>query len=88
MAVVSISVAQRRAPILLVQHLAEDVGWSFLDGASFEPRNSLLITLGNALQLDPTIAEVKDLPLGWFAERSSIGASWVVQQDETTDEAS
>lgn len=64
------------APILLVSHDADDDGWQFLDGRAVDIDNAALISMAEAVALDPSIREVADLPPGWTAWRSSPGEPW------------
>jgi hypothetical protein len=38
--------------------------------------------MNKALQLDATLREVADLPPGWTARRSAVGAPWVREADQ------
>lgn len=64
------------SPILFVSHDAEDGGWQFLDGAEPNEEAVRIVALHRILSLDPGIAEVADLPLGWSARRASAGGEW------------
>ena len=64
------------APILLVSHDADDDGWQFLDGSAVDIDNAALISMAEAVALDPSIREVADLRPGWTAWRSAPGAPW------------
>jgi hypothetical protein len=76
------SVVRLGAPILLVQHLAEGEGWSFLDGEPFDIADGMLISMRHVVDIDPTVAEVSDLPEGWLARRERIGAPWTRERDD------
>ena len=64
------------APILLVCHDEYDGGWQFLTGESFAEVDGMVVGLNAMFALDPTIAELVDLPLGWQASREHHGAPW------------
>jgi hypothetical protein len=66
-----------RAPILLVSHDADDGMWQFLDGRD-DPAADDAVVLGLecVFSLDPSIAELADLPLGWQAWRDSMQQPW------------
>ena len=64
------------APILLVSHDADDDGWQFLDGSAVDIDNAALISMAEAVALDPSIREVADMPPGWTAWRSARGEPW------------
>ena len=64
------------APILLVSHDADDDGWQFPDGSEVDIDEAVLISMADAVALDPSIREVADLPPGWTAWRSAPGKPW------------
>src|SRR5256885_9210728 len=63
-------------PIRLVTHDADDGGWQFLCGDATEPPEARVVRLGSILEMDSSLAELADLPLGWRAWRSAGGESW------------
>ncbi len=64
------------APILLVCRDADDGTWQFLDGNAISMSDALLVCLKNVVALDPSVAELADMPLGTEAVRASAGAPW------------
>jgi len=73
-------VVEQGAPI---QRVVRDAagGWTFLSNAVDTPSDKTVAQLGKALRLDPTIAELADLPPGWMASRANIGAPWDCVRD-------
>jgi hypothetical protein len=63
-------------PILLVARDAEDGGWQFLTGGSFDVGDGMLVSLHSMVERDPTLVELADLPRGWQASRESVEAAW------------
>ena len=63
-------------PIRLVTHDAEDGAWQFLCGDPGEASDVRVVGLGSIIQLDASIGELADLPLGWRAWRSAHGEPW------------
>ena len=63
-------------PILRVVHYSDDEDWAFTCGTTYADADARLIAMEEAMQIDPTIAEVADLPLGWGASRTHIGGKW------------
>jgi len=64
--------------IACVCHDADDGGWQFFNSES-ESRNEAdgrVVGLGDIVQLDASIIELADLPLGWHAWRDSKGSPW------------
>jgi hypothetical protein len=56
----------------IVHHDAEDGGWQFLSSSKpFSTADAAIVSLRNVAELDPTIVELADLPLGWRARRAS-----------------
>jgi len=62
--------------ILRVSHDADDGGWQFLEWETPGEKDTMLISLEEAVRLDPTLAELADLPLGWRACRRAPGEPW------------
>jgi hypothetical protein len=65
-------------PCVYVSHDAEDGCWQFLapdfDG---EMERALVVSLASVLAKDPTICELHNMPLGWYATRKSAHENWV-----------
>ena len=63
-------------PILFVSHDADDGGWQFLCNTREHGADDLaIVALHRATDLDATLSEVGDLPLGFVATRLSPGQS-------------
>ena len=70
-------VLDKSRPILLVSRIDGD--WRFLCGADHTagaPEN-IVVAVGYVVNLDRTLLDLHDLPIGWKAERQSAGSSWV-----------
>jgi len=63
-------------PILHVSHDVSDGGWQFLTGEPVELEHAKLVCLADVVELDPSLAEIADLRLGWSAHRESVAAPW------------
>lgn len=68
-------VAHEGHPVLLVTHDAEG-DWQILCGTTGDPDHCLVVSLWCALERDPSIGELADLPLGWRAWRASTSEAW------------
>jgi hypothetical protein len=66
-------------PILFVSHDADDGAWQFHSGDSVSSKDALIVALSEIVEIDPTIAELADLPLGHKASRASRSDSWIRQ---------
>jgi hypothetical protein len=63
-------------PILAVFHDAEDGTWQFHTGAAPRMADLMIVSLHEVVDLDPSIAELADLPPGWEASRRTPGEPW------------
>jgi hypothetical protein len=72
-------------PILYVSHdFDEEEGdsWQFHCGnGDFDMEKMQLVRLSTILQLDKTVEQVSDLPVGFAAKRKSIGEPWVYEKE-------
>ena len=75
-----------KRPILHVTHDAEDGYWQFLCGQDHhEDTIAKLISLKQATELDSTINELFEMPLGFGAERNSIKDKWKLYKSTETE---
>ena len=71
----TVQVLHHKFPILVVSH-DEDGDWQFLCGTTTETDDCKIVCLGCTLDLDPSIAALADLPVGWQAVRESASGPW------------
>jgi hypothetical protein len=62
---------EREESILLVSHDVEDHAWQFTGSTDGNLENARIIALQEAVELDPSVLELADLPAGWQAVRES-----------------
>lgn len=70
------SVASGAEPILAVYHDSDDGAWQFIGAEDASEENGSLVSLQHVVNLDPSVAALADLPLGWRAWRESKGSPW------------
>ena len=63
-------------PILLATHDEDDGAWQFLCGTTNESADGRIVGLGCIVDLDPSVTEMADLPLGRRAWRDSPSDPW------------
>lgn len=63
-------------PILLVARDSEDGMWQFLCGTTDDADDARIIGLAEALEIDPSLARIADLPPGGRAWRKTRGDTW------------
>ena len=69
-------VLRGESSLLLVTHDEDDGGWQFLDGGQVFEDDAKAVYLAEMLQFDPSIAQLADLPVGWYADRPDPSAPW------------
>jgi Domain of unknown function (DUF4262) len=72
-------------PVTYVSHDADDGAWQFLGDSMDQGGGPVLTCLHHPIDKDSTLKELSDLPLGWCAERSLLGTSWVRREKEPDD---
>ena len=70
-------VVNEGAPVLVAVHYADDHSWAFLDGGPFSVKIAMLVSMALAVDHDPSLLEVADLPPGWVARREAVGSDWI-----------
>jgi hypothetical protein len=61
--------------VTFVSHDADDGAWQFL-GDSMSDSGGVISCFHHPIDRDPSLAELADLPLGWYAERDKVGEPW------------
>jgi hypothetical protein len=64
-------------PVTYVSHDADDGAWQFLGDSMADGGSPSLSCFHHPIDRDPSLAELADLPIGWYAERSNVGQPWV-----------
>ena len=84
MVVTSTYVTNLKMPILDVSHAYDEDGhlWQFHCGNDdYDMEKMQLVRLDTVLALDPGIAEVGDLPVGFCARRMDVDSPWVRSEE-------
>jgi hypothetical protein len=64
------------AKVTLVFHDEDDGMWQFLDGIDNDENGAAIISLQEMVNIDNSVEEVADLPLGWVAWRDDSQPLW------------
>jgi hypothetical protein len=62
--------------ILFVSHDEDDGGWQFHASEAVSEHDVKVVALKEIVELDRSIMQLADLPLGWVATRKSLGQDW------------
>ena len=64
--------------ITYVTHEIEDGAWQFFSNDKFENYEdvAMIVSLGEIIELDNTLLDLADLPLGYTASRQSVRDTW------------
>jgi hypothetical protein len=68
--------------IKTVYHDEEDGMWQFLDGTDITEDGAMVVGLEEVVEIDKSVEEVSDLPLGWVAWREEKGRPWFRRPQE------
>jgi hypothetical protein len=57
----------------------EDGIWQFLDGSlNLDENDAMVVSLGTILEIDPSLKEILNLPMGCHAFRRDVGSNWII----------
>jgi hypothetical protein len=79
-------VVREGSPILRVTHDDDDGCWQFLDGNRVKVEDGLLVSLEEMIEIDPTLAQLADMPPGWVAWREGPDDTWQRAPQEPEDD--
>lgn len=74
-------------PVTYVSHDAEDGAWQFLGDSMANGGGPVISCFHHPIDRDSSLAELADLPLGWYAERGDVGEPWI-RRKHTPDDTS
>ena len=81
-AITTRQVLEDKLPILCVTHYSDDHSWAFVCGTTDVAEDGSVIAMREALDMDPTLRTIADLPPGWTARRNNVGESWHKFRDD------
>lgn len=70
-------VVEDRKPILRVFHDAGDGAWQFFAEDQTSHSDATMVAFESIVRLDPSVADLADLPPGWSAWRESQNDRWI-----------
>ena len=73
--------------VTYVSHDAEDGAWQFLGDSMSDGGGPVISCFHHPIDRDPSLAELGDLPLGWYAERCEVGQPWIRKKHVREDES-
>lgn len=82
MVITTKDIIEKKKEIVLVSHDEDDGMWEFLDGADVAEENAAIISLTELVNIDASVNEVSDLPLGWIAYRENKEAHWIKSENK------
>ena len=70
-------------PILYVFHYEDDGSWQFSGKEThLKDEDYRVVSLEEIINIDKSILEISDLPLGSVAFRKNVHSSWVIKKEE------
>lgn len=73
-------VLEKTSPILYVYHYEEDGAWQFSGKEECADSDYRVISLEEMINIDRSILELAELPLGSKAYRVDINSNWIVKE--------
>ena len=70
------TIIKRQKPIVLVFHDKDDGMWEFLDGEDVNEENAAIVSLSEILEIDNSLNELAELPIGFGAFRDGEDKDW------------
>ena len=67
-------IRSKKEPIMNVFHDSE--GWQFLGGGPSLVKDIMVVSLESIVNLDPSVLQLADLPVGWQASRTHQTGDW------------
>src|SRR6185437_389688 len=71
--------------VTYVSHDEDDGAWQFLGDSMADGGGPVISCLHHPIDRDPSLAELADLPQGWYAERAKVGEPWVRRKHEAEE---
>lgn len=77
-------VTEDKKTITYVTHDADDGAWQFFSDDEFEDFEKVakIIGLGQIIKIDPTLTELADMPIGYYAIRKDKTKKWKIKKHE------
>ena len=72
-------------PVTYVCRDAEDGSWQFLGDSMSDGGGPVISCFHHPIDRDPSLVELADLPLGWYAERVKVGETWIRKKSMPED---
>ena len=75
-------VVKDKKEITYVTHEIEDGAWQFFSNDNFDNFEdvAMIVGLGEIIDIDKTILDIADLPIGFTATRQSVNDKWTINK--------
>jgi hypothetical protein len=71
-ALTTVNVLEKNYPILVVIHYSDDHSWAFLCGTTDKTEDGRVISMIEAVRIDPTLSTIFSQPHGYATRRNSV----------------
>jgi len=77
-------VVKDKKEITYITHETEDGAWQFFSNDNFDDFEevSMILSLDEIINLDKTVLEIADLPLGYIATRETVKDKWKISKND------
>lgn len=73
-------VLEDNKPITFVTHHFDDNNWQFSCSGQHSDADAVIISISEVCELDNSVEELCDMPVGHFARRKNKNAKWVISK--------
>ena len=77
-------IVKDKKEITYITHETEDGAWQFFSNDNFDDFEevSMILSLDEIINLDKTVLEIADLPLGYIATRETVKDKWKISKND------
>jgi len=80
-AITDLFILNKSKPIIRVIHYIDDDSWAFLSGKTNRTEDGRVISMQEALEIDPTIITIAHLQPGESAYRKNLKSEWKIEKE-------
>lgn len=71
--------------VTYISHDAEDGAWQLLGDSMSDGGGPVISCFHHPIDRDPSLVELADLPVGWYAERDGVGKPWTRKKHDASE---
>lgn len=76
------NVMKNKYPVLFVSHYSDDDSWGFFCGTTNDPKECMVVSMKEVIDLDKTLFTISNLKSGMNAKRKKLESEWEIFKEE------